>query len=154
MDLLVALGEFSGYVIQERTDLIFRKGHDPGDNSARSLGILVPERTEKNSGLVRTEDRGRALDAYRGGGDHGLVNLEKTSPEARNYFQRESFFRVLPGTLRSRSVASNRLEESNGENEYRLARPCGCQVYVLVPISHAATPTNRGAYCFFLNVGN
>lgn len=77
MDLLVALGEFSGYVIQERTDLIFRKGHDPGDNSARSLGILVPERTEKNSGLVRTEDRGRALDAYRGGGDHGLVNLEK-----------------------------------------------------------------------------
>ncbi len=77
MDLLVTLGEFSGYVIQERTDLIFRKRHDPGDNSARSLGILVSERTEKNSGLVRAEDRGRALDAYRGGGDHGLVNLEK-----------------------------------------------------------------------------
>ena len=77
MDLLVTPGEFSGYVIQERTDLIFRKRHDPGDYSARSLGILVPERTEKNSGLVRAENRGRALDAYRGGGDHGLVNLEK-----------------------------------------------------------------------------
>jgi hypothetical protein len=77
VDLLVTLGEFSGYVIQERTDLNFRKGDDPGDNSARSLGILVPERTEKNSGLVRAEDRGRALDAYRRGGDHGLVNLEK-----------------------------------------------------------------------------
>jgi hypothetical protein len=77
VDLLMTLGEFSGYVIQERTDLIFRKRHDPGDNSARSLGILVPEGTEKNSGLVRAKDRGRALDAYRGGGDHRLVNLEK-----------------------------------------------------------------------------
>src|SRR5205807_6657804 len=77
VDLLMTVGEFSGYVFQKRTDLIFRKGHDPGDNSARSLGILVSERTEKNSGLVRAKDRGRALDAYRGSGDHGLVNLEK-----------------------------------------------------------------------------
>src|ERR1051326_3538802 len=53
LDLLVSLGEFSRYLIQERPDLIFRKRHDPGDNSARSLGILVSERTEKNAGLVR-----------------------------------------------------------------------------------------------------
>ena len=26
--------------------------------------------------------------------------------------------------------------------------------YFLVPISHAATSTGRGAYCLFLNVGN
>src|SRR2546426_8652658 len=78
----------------------------------------------------------------------------RNEPGSPQLFSTRTFFRVLPGTPRSRSVASNRLEESNGENEYRLARPCGCGVYVLVPISHAATPTNRGAYCLFLNVGN
>jgi hypothetical protein len=78
----------------------------------------------------------------------------RNEPGSPQLFSTRTFFRVLPGTLRSRSVASNRLEESNGQNEYRLARPCGFPIYVLVLISHAATPTNRGAYCFFLNVGN
>ena len=78
----------------------------------------------------------------------------RNEPGSPQLFSTRTFFRVLPGTPRSRSVASNRLEESNEENEYRVARPCGCRVYVLVPISHAATPTGRGAYCFFFNVGN
>ena len=95
--MLVTPGEFSGYVIQERTDFIFRKRHDPGDNSARSLGILVPERTEKNSGLVRTEDRGRALDAYRGGGNHGLVNLEKRAGKPAIIFNANLSSESYPG---------------------------------------------------------
>jgi hypothetical protein len=74
----------------------------------------------------------------------------RNEPGSPQLFSTRTFFRVLPGTLRSRSVASNRLEESNGQNEYRLARPFGFPIYVLV----AATPTDRGAYCFFLNVGN
>jgi hypothetical protein len=49
----------------------------------------VSERTEKNSGLVRAEDRGRALDTYRGGGDHGLFAPEKRARKLAIIFQRE-----------------------------------------------------------------
>ena len=69
----MSLGKFSGYFVQEWPDLVFWERHDPGDNPARSLGIFVAERAQKNAGLVRSEDRGRALDANRGDGDHGLV---------------------------------------------------------------------------------
>jgi len=71
----VSLGEFSGYFVQEWPDLVFRERHDPGDNPARSLGILVPERAQKNAGLVWSEDRRRSTDANRSGGDHGLAKV-------------------------------------------------------------------------------
>jgi hypothetical protein len=77
VDLLVSLGEFSGYFIQKWPDLVFWERHDPGDYPARSLGIFVSERAQKNAGLVRPEDRGRALDANRGGGNHGLAIPKK-----------------------------------------------------------------------------
>ncbi len=75
MDLQVSMGEFGGYFVQERADSVFRERHDPGDNPARSLGILVPERAQKNAGLVWSEDRRRATDANRSGGDHGLAKV-------------------------------------------------------------------------------
>jgi hypothetical protein len=81
MYLLVSLGEFRGYFVQEWPDLVFCERHNPGDNPARSLGIFVPERAEKNAGLIRSEDRGRAADANRGGGDHGLGYSRETRPE-------------------------------------------------------------------------
>jgi len=62
LNLLVALGEFSRYFAQEWPDSVFRERHDPGDNPARSLGTLRFERAQKNAGLVRPEDRGRAFD--------------------------------------------------------------------------------------------
>lgn len=83
MDLLVSLGEFSGYFVQEWPDLVFWERHDPGDNPARSLGILVAERAQKNAGLVWSEDRGRATDANRGGGDHGLAIPQKRGRKPR-----------------------------------------------------------------------
>ena len=61
VDLLVSLREFSGYFVQEWPDLAFRERHDPGDNPAGSLGSLRSERAQKNAGLVRPKDRGRAL---------------------------------------------------------------------------------------------
>src|SRR5437868_7399303 len=57
--------------------------------------------------------------------------LRRNEPGSPQLFSTRTLFVVLPGTPCGRSVASNRLEESNGENEYRLARP-GCRVYVLV----------------------
>jgi hypothetical protein len=79
----------------------------------------------------------------------------RNEPGSPQLFSTRTFFRVLPGTARSRSAASNRLEQSNWENGYSLARALVDVGFdFLVPISHAATPTNRGAYCFFLNVGN
>jgi hypothetical protein len=75
VDLQVSLAEFSGYFIQEWPDLVFWERHDPGDNPARSLGILVPERAQKNAGLVWSEYRRRATDANRSGGDHGLAKV-------------------------------------------------------------------------------
>ena len=83
MDLLVSLGEFSGYFVQEWPDLVFWERHDPGDDPARSLGIVVSERAQKNAGLVWSEDRGRATDANRGGGDHGLAIPEKRGRKPR-----------------------------------------------------------------------
>jgi hypothetical protein len=70
------LRKFSGYVVQQWPDLAFRKGHDPGDNPAGSLGGLRSERAQKNAGLVRSEDRGRAVDVYRGG-HHGVAIPER-----------------------------------------------------------------------------
>ena len=72
----MSLRKFSGYVVQEWPDLAFRKGHDPGDNPAGSLGSLWSERAQKNAGLVRSEDRGRAVDVYRTG-DHGVAIPER-----------------------------------------------------------------------------
>jgi hypothetical protein len=78
--------------------------------------------------------------------------IRRNEPGSRNYFQRELSSQSCPG--RRRYDSFDRLEESNGGHKYRLARPCGCRDYFLVPISHDATPTDRDAYCFFLNVGN
>ena len=148
----MSLGEFSGYFVQEWPDLVFRKRHDPGDNPARSLGILVSERAQKNAGLVRAEDRGRAMDANRGGGDHGLAIPEKRGWKPQ-VFSTRALFAILPGTPRHRYDSFDRPEESSGES---IALPALVDVgfYFLVPISRAATPTGRGAYCFFLNVGD
>jgi len=71
--LLVSLGEFSEYFVQECPDLVFWERHDPGDNPARSLGVLVPERAQKHTGLIGPQNSRRATDANRGGGDHGLA---------------------------------------------------------------------------------
>jgi hypothetical protein len=49
VDLLVSLGEFGGYLVQERTDLFFREQHDPGDNPASSLRIPLTERPQENT---------------------------------------------------------------------------------------------------------
>jgi hypothetical protein len=80
--------------------------------------------------------------------------IRRNEPGRRNYFQRELSSQSCPGPPRRRYDSLDRLEESNRGNKYRLARPGGCRVYFLVPISHAAAPTGRDAYCFFLNVGN
>ena len=81
VDLLVSLGEFGGYFVQQWADLVFRERHDPGDNPAGPLGSLRTERPQKNAGLVGPEDRGRAFDVYRSG-DHGLAIPENARPEA------------------------------------------------------------------------
>jgi hypothetical protein len=100
VDLLVSLREFSGYFIQKWPDLVFWERHDPGDNPARSLGILVSERAQKNAGLVRPEDRGRALDANRGGRDHGLAIPEKQGRKPRLGQSTVLFFLpILPSRL-------------------------------------------------------
>jgi hypothetical protein len=49
VDLLVSLGEFGGYFVQERADSVFRERHDPGDNPAGPLGILRTEWPQKNA---------------------------------------------------------------------------------------------------------
>jgi hypothetical protein len=70
----------------------------------------MSKRTEKNSGLVRTEDRGCAPDASRGGSDHGLINGE-TSPEAGIVVNASS----LPNPARDagrRYTSFDRLQES------------------------------------------
>ena len=72
VDSLVSLGEFNGYFVQEWPDLVFSERQDPGDNPARSLGILVAERAQKDARLVRPEDRSRAFDVNRGR-NHGLA---------------------------------------------------------------------------------
>ena len=49
VDLLVSMGEFGGYFVQERADPVFRERHDPGDNPAGPLGILRTEWPQKNA---------------------------------------------------------------------------------------------------------
>src|ERR1700675_292275 len=49
VDLLVSLGEFGGYFVQERADLVFREQHDPCDTPAGPLGILRTEWPQKNA---------------------------------------------------------------------------------------------------------
>ena len=49
VDLLVSLGEFSGYFVQERADSVFRERHDPGDDPADPLGIARAEGPQKNA---------------------------------------------------------------------------------------------------------
>ena len=49
VDLVVPLGEFGGYFVQERADSIFRERHDPGDNPAGPLGTLRFERAQENA---------------------------------------------------------------------------------------------------------
>ena len=43
------VGEFSRYLMQKLSDLIFRKRQDSCDNPARALGILMLKRAEKNA---------------------------------------------------------------------------------------------------------
>ncbi len=114
----------------------------------------MSERTEKNAGLVRAEDRGRALDANRGGGDHGLVNQEKRARKPAIIFN-AALFPILPG-IPPESLRFLRTDLKSPTARMSIALPALVDVgsMFLVPISHAATPTSRGAYCFFLNIGN
>jgi hypothetical protein len=107
--LLVSLGEFSGYFVQEWPDLVFWERHDPGDNPARSLGILVAERAQKNAGLVRSEDRGRALDANRGG-VHGLVIPEKRDRRPRLLLGGDRFLKTRQHILRQAHLPQRKQE--------------------------------------------
>jgi hypothetical protein len=49
VDVLMSLGEFGGYFVQERTDPVFRERHDPGDNPAGPLRILLTEPPQENA---------------------------------------------------------------------------------------------------------
>jgi hypothetical protein len=49
VDLLVSLGEFGGYFVQERADSVFRERHDPGDNPAGPLRTPRTERPQENA---------------------------------------------------------------------------------------------------------
>jgi hypothetical protein len=49
VDLLVSLGEFDAYFVQERADPVFRERHDPGDNPAGPLRIPLTERPQENT---------------------------------------------------------------------------------------------------------
>jgi len=49
VDVLVSLGEFRRYIVQERADPVFRERHDPGDNPAGSLGISRTEWPQENT---------------------------------------------------------------------------------------------------------
>ena len=113
----------------------------------------MSERTEKNAGLVRTEDRGCALDANRGGGDHGLVNPEKRARKPQ-LFSTRALFPIRPGTPGVVTIPSTDFKSPTGDISIALPALLDVGFYFLVPISHAATSTGRGAYCFFLNVGN
>ena len=48
-DLLVPLGEVGADLVQERTDLVFRERHDPGDDPADPLGTARIEWPQKNA---------------------------------------------------------------------------------------------------------
>jgi hypothetical protein len=82
VDFLVSSREFSGYFLQKRPHLALRERHDSGDNSASSLGSLRSERAQKNAGLVRSEDRARALDICRSS-DHELAIPENCDEKLR-----------------------------------------------------------------------
>ena len=71
----------------------------------------------------------------------------------RNYFQRKLSSQSCPGRPGVVTVPSTDFKSPRGIS---IALPALVDVgfYFLVPISHAATPTGRGAYCFFLNVGD
>src|SRR5438552_11392697 len=110
------------------------------------LAIILRERSGSSclNGRRRTRDwSGRRIVDVRWTRIEEAVIMDwliwRNEPGSPQLFSTRTFFRVLPGTLRSRSVASNRLEESNGENEYRLARPCGCRVFLSThfPCRHA-----------------
>ena len=61
-DVLMPLGELGGDFIQQRTDLVFRKRHDPFDDPRDPLRTSGTEGPQKNARLVGLEDRGRAAD--------------------------------------------------------------------------------------------
>jgi hypothetical protein len=82
VDVLVSSREFSGYFLQKWSHLALWKRHDSSDNSARSLGSLRFERAQKNAGLVRPEDRGRAPDICRSS-DHELALPENCDGKLR-----------------------------------------------------------------------
>ena len=83
VDFLVSSREFSGYFLQKWPHLALRERHDSGDNSASSLGSLRSERAQKNAGLVRSEDRARALDIGRSS-DHELAIPENCDGKLRS----------------------------------------------------------------------
>jgi hypothetical protein len=77
----------------------------------------VAERAEKNAGLVRLKERGRATDANRGGGDHGL-----TIPESETEAAIGSSCNSLP-FLRFPQVFSRFRQSPDGDQEELSAKP-------------------------------
>ena len=77
--------------------------------------------------------------------------IRRNEPGGRNYFQRGRF-QSCPGPSASLLFLRPPSIVQRGKS---MALPALLDVgSILVPISHAATPTGRDAYCFFLNVGN
>ena len=82
----------------------------------------MSERAEKNAGLVRAEDRGRTLDANRGGG-HGLAIPEKRGWKLRLVNRQFScsfrfFLPVCPSESSSISSLSGLLSGVMGADGY------------------------------------
>jgi hypothetical protein len=75
--------------------------------------------------------------------------MEKRAPKPELLSTR-ALFPIRPGTPGVVTLPSTDFKS----HKYRLARPVDVGFYFLLPISHAATPTGRGAYCFSLNVGD
>ncbi len=76
--------------------------------------------------------------------------MEKRAPKPE-LFSTRALLPIRPGTPGVVTVPSTDFKS----HKHRFACPfLDVGFYFLVPISHAATSTGRGAYCFFLNVGN
>ena len=98
VDSRVSPRERCGYFVQQWPDLVFRERHDPGDYPARSLGRLWSERAQKDAGLVRSEDRARALDLCRDSG-HELVMPENCDEKLR--LLKTTIISEIAGSLRT-----------------------------------------------------
>ena len=79
------------------------------DNPAGSLGSLRTEWAQKNAGLVRPEDRGRALDVNRVG-VHGLVISQKQDRKRRLLLDGDRFPKTRQHILRQAHLRQRKQE--------------------------------------------